>query len=132
MQQDKILTGMSDEDVVTIANQLTHKTFCISQFREIVNTTLAEMKNTYAASLQAQGHPLPTEWKSSGNRQYPGYDEWFEAGTNCKILRVGDTQWTQGKIRIRVEVEFISDRKDDSDGANELDLDKIRNSIEPS
>jgi KGK domain len=130
MEDEKILSGINGDDVVTVINQLTHKTFCVSQFRGIVNTALIEMENAYAASLQSQGHPLPTEWKSSGNREYPGYDGWFESGTNCKILRLGDTQWTQGKMRIRVEVEFIPDNEDAAEQTNESALDEIRNSIE--
>ncbi len=46
------------------------------------------------------------------------------------MLHLGGDQWIQGKIRIRVEVEFIPDNEEDSDGIKESDLDEIRNSIE--
>lgn len=34
---------------------------------------------------------------------------WFEEGTDCEILRLGAKGWQNGKVRIRVSLEFCPD-----------------------
>ncbi len=132
MEYEKILPGIDNDDVVTFDNRVVHKTFCVSQFREIINTAFNRMEDAYADSLKTQGHHLPSGTKFNGNTGYASYDEWFDAGVSCKILRLADPKWTQGKMRIRVAVEFIPDNEEDAEQTNESALDELRNSIELS
>jgi hypothetical protein len=127
MDRDRIIFGVSDEDVVTFTD---NKTFCISQFRDIVFTAISDIQNKYSHSLKEQGFPIATGFIMGVDRLRRKDDsEWFGSGAECKMLRLGESQWTSGKIRIRVEVEFIPE--EDSNEINESALDKIRNSIEP-
>jgi hypothetical protein len=35
--------------------------------------------------------------------------DWLNTGINCEILRVGGKSWQQGKLRIKITVEFCPD-----------------------
>ena len=110
MDSNQILNGVNDDDVISFTQSHEKNTFCISQFREIVETTGKEMENAYIESLQNQGHHLYTgrSW-TSRHEERRTYAGWFDEGAECKLLRLGESQWKQGKVRIRIEVEFIPD-----------------------
>lgn len=128
MDRNKILLGVSEEDVVTFTDK---STFCISQFRDIVFEAISDIQNRYAESLKRQGFPIATGFFEAVDRIRKKDDsEWFGSGAECKMLRLGGNQWIQGKIRIRVEIEFVPDSEENSDKISVSALDKIRNSIE--
>jgi hypothetical protein len=55
------------------------------------------------------------------------YNAWLtDSGIECKLLRLGDSQWKFGKIRVRIGVEFIPDDEEDSNEINEPSLDTFR------
>lgn len=56
---------------------------------------------------------------------------WFGEGIDCEALKLGESQWRKGKIRIRVSVEFCpAELKEDAvvheDTASSFPLDEIR------
>ena len=103
MSHDKMLDGFGNEDVITIINQSNRtKTFCISEFREVMATAKGAMKNAYVESLINQGHDLHTGW--DGRSKQRTYNGWFDdSGAECRLLHLGDSQWQHGKVRIRIE-----------------------------
>ena len=122
MDSDQILNGINDDDVIHISGVINKRTFCISEFRTMIKTAADAMKNAYAQSLQNQGYHLHTKVTN----EYI-YDSWLaDSGIECKLLRLGDNQWKSGKVRVRIEVEFIPDKE--SNGANENSLDTFRES----
>ena len=124
----EILNGTNDDDVISFTQSHEKKTFCVSQFREILQTTGTAMENAYIESLENQGHRLYTSqyWTTRGEERR-AYVGWFdETGAECKLLRLGGSQWEQGKVRIRIEVEFIPD--DESTEIDEPSLDTFRES----
>ena len=134
MEYEKVLSGISDEDVITIINHNGNNTFCVSEFREVFSTAITAIEKAYCLSIEEQGYDLSTGFEF-GHRNFPSYSEWFNAGADCNMLRLGNSKWTHGKIRIRVEVEFVPEEevpKEHSDEANKSALDEIRNSIEPN
>jgi hypothetical protein len=124
MNHDQILDGFGDEDVITIINSNTRtKTFCTSEFREIMATAKGAMKNAYAQVLISQGDHLHTGYDGIKHT----YDGWFDdSGAESRLLRLGDSQWQHGKVRIRVEIEFIPNNEEDSDEVDEPSLDTFR------
>ena len=122
MDLNQTLTGINDDDVISLIKPHQKNTFCVSQFKQIIEITVIKMKSAYSQSLIDQGYPLNTSW----NGNYPNYDDWFQSGVECKLLRLGESQWKQGKVRIRVEVEFIPD--DESTEIDEPSLDTFRES----
>jgi hypothetical protein len=121
MDSEQILKGINDEDVIHISGVFKKRTFCISEFRTMVKTAAVAMKNAYGRSLQEQGHHLYP--KGAGTHIY---DAWLtDSGIECELLRLGDSQWKHGKVRIRIEAEFIPDDEDD-DASNESSLDEFR------
>ena len=126
MDSDQILSGINDDDVINFTKPGEKKTFCISEFRTIIKTAADTMEEAYAKSLISQGHQLYTDWNYRNNIP-PTYHGWFDgSGAKCKLLRLGDSQWKHGKIRIRIEVEFIPDDEEDSNEINEPSLDTFR------
>lgn len=122
MDSEQILKGINDDDVIHISGVSQKRTFCISDFRTMINIAVDAMKKTYAQSLPNQGHPLHTKVTN----EYI-YDGWFaDSGIECKLLRLGDSQWKSGKIRVRIGVEFIPDDEEDSNEINEPSLDTFR------
>jgi hypothetical protein len=128
MDRNKILFGIHEEDVVTFTDK---HTFCISQFRDIIFASISDIQNKYTNSLKEQGFPIATGFYETVTsfRRKPD-SEWFDSGAECKMLRLGEKGWKKGKIRIRVDVEFVPDNEENSDEIDESDLDEIRNSIE--
>ncbi|WOB44351.1 hypothetical protein HNI00_15275 [Thermoleptolyngbya oregonensis NK1-22] len=56
---------------------------------------------------------------------------WFGEGIACEVLKLGESQWRTGKIRIRVSVEFCPDELQANDVEHEdiessFPLDEIR------
>lgn len=125
MDGDDILKGMSDEDVISFTLPARQNTFCVSQFRQIVEIAKSSMKNAYGESLINQGHHLHTAYDHNNRRAI--YDGWFnDSGIKCKSLHLGDSQWKHGKVRVRIEVEFIPDGEEDSNQIDENPLDTFR------
>ena len=123
MDSEQILNGINDNDVINFTKPGEKKTFCISEFRTIIKTATDTMKKAYAESLISQGHQLYTDW----SHRNATYDGWFDgSGAKCELLRLGDSQWKHGKVRIRIEVEFIPDDDEDSSEINEPSLDTFR------
>ena len=122
MDSNQALNGINDDDVISFTVPRDKNTFCVSQFRKIIDYTKTQMKNAYSKSLIDQGHLLHTNW--DGIRW--NYDNWFTSGAECKLLRLGESQWKPGKVRIRIEVEFIPD--DESTEIDEPSLDTFRES----
>jgi hypothetical protein len=123
MDSEQILKGINDDDVISFTKSHEKKTFCIAEFRTIIRTTADAMKRAYAESLISQGHQLHTDWSG----RHPTYDGWFDdSGAKCKLLCLGDSQWKHGKVRIRIELEFIPDGEEDSNQIDENPLDTFR------
>ena len=123
MDSEQVLKGIDDSDVIHISGVPKKRTFCISEFRTMIKTAAIAMKDAYASSLQGQGYRLYTEVTNENI-----YDGWLsDSGIECNLLRLGDSQWKHGKVRIRIEVEFIPD-DDDSNEVDEPSLDTFRES----
>lgn len=41
------------------------------------------------------------------------FDLWTKTGVRCNLLKVGSPGWTQGKIRVRILLEFAPDEPND-------------------
>jgi KGK domain len=37
--------------------------------------------------------------------------DWLGEGVECEVLRLGDKQWTKGRVRVRVIIEFDPDEE---------------------
>ncbi|MEH1835547.1 MAG: KGK domain-containing protein [Nostoc sp.] len=84
-------------------------TYIVSRFKELISqnfrqkfcTSLANTNVTVSGSFQKLGINeinFPVEditWQSSG------------PGINCKVFKVGSTDWQAGKLRIKVSTEII-------------------------
>ena len=122
MDSEQILKGINDGDVIHISGVPKKRTFCISEFRTMIKTAVIAMKYTYIDSLKSQRHLLHTSEIDESN-----YNGWLaDSGIECKLLRLGDSQWKSGKIRVRIGVEFIPDDEEDSNEINEPSLDTFR------
>ncbi len=83
------------------------------------------MINSYVQSLQDQDQHLHTGYSS--DHRFTIYNSWLaDSGIECKLLRLGDSQWKHGKFRIRIEAEFIPDVEEDSNEVDEPSLDTFR------
>ena len=122
MDSDQILNGINDDDVINFTKPHEKKTFCISDFRTIIKTAAVAMKDAYANSLRNQRYLLHTSEIDESD-----YNGWLaDSGIECKLLRLGDSQWKSGKIRVRIGVEFIPDDEEDSNEVDEPSLDTFR------
>lgn len=122
MDSEQVLKGINDGDVIHISGIPQKRTFCVSEFRTMIKTAAIAMKKAYASSLPGHGYRLYTEVTNENI-----YDGWFaDSGIECKLLRLGDSQWKSGKIRVRIGVEFIPDDEEDSNEINEPSLDTFR------
>ena len=122
MDSEQILKGINDDDVIHITGVTKKRTFCISEFRTIIKTAAIAMKNAYASSLRNQRYLLHTSEIDESD-----YNAWLtDSGIECKLLRLGDSQWKFGKIRVRIEVEFFPDDEEDPNEINEPSLDTFR------
>ena len=124
MDSNQALNGINDDDVISFTVPRDKNTFCVSQFRGIIDSATTQMKYAYVESLMEQSHSLYTNGDIGCNHDH--YDEWFTSGAECKLLRLGESQWKKGKVRIRVEVEFVPD--DESTETDENSLDTFRES----
>ena len=124
MDSNQALNGINDDDVISFTKPYAKNTFCVSEFRKIIDNTKTQMKSVYSQSLIGQGHHLYSSCTIVSGGRSDSYDEWFTSGAECKLLRLGESQWKQGKVRIRVEVEFIPD--DESTEIDEPSLDTFR------
>ncbi|WP_293355916.1 KGK domain-containing protein [Microcoleus sp. CAWBG51] len=41
------------------------------------------------------------------------FDLWTKTGARCNLLKVGSSGWAQGKIRVRIILEFAPDEPND-------------------
>lgn len=126
MDSEKILKGINDDDVIQISGVIQKRTFCISEFRTIIKTAADTMMNAYIQSLKGQDQHLHTGYSPNDNYTKI-YNGWLDdSGIECKLLRLGDSQWKHGKFRIRIEAEFIADEDEDSNEVDENSLDTFR------
>ncbi len=142
MNPDKILAESGNDDVITIfginpenryhrGEEYNEKTYRISQFKGIIENGLRQIEKDYQESLKEQDKDLDFPIRHGDGNGYITSSctlLFDESGVDCKILRLGDSKWQTGRVRIRMEVEFIPDTEDD-DAFNEPSLDTFR---EPS
>ena len=55
------------------------------------------------------------------DKSYQNRKKWIEDGVDCELLKLGDSQWQKGKIRVKVSVEFLADEPESTDYQSPLD-----------
>jgi hypothetical protein len=53
----------------------------------------------------------PNDWDA--NDKYPERKKYVKEGLVAELLKLGDTKWKKGKVRIKVSIEFASDEPDE-------------------
>lgn len=54
--------------------------------------------------------------------------KWIEEGLDCEILKLGDSSWKKGKVRVKMTIEFLPDEPEISEYQSPLD--EIRREIQ--
>ncbi|MDJ0733939.1 MAG: KGK domain-containing protein [Nostocaceae cyanobacterium] len=73
------------------------------------NQTLLGAKLTELLNYKKILKEFSSPW--SEDRESQVYENWFNDGVDCELLRLGAQQWKQGKLRINfnVSLEFVPD-----------------------
>jgi KGK domain len=133
MNPDRILAKNSADDVITIFGyapndevNYNEKTYSISKFREVIINGLKPLERECIETLKEQNPGLNFLFRNRSGITNDTCNSLFEElGVDCKILRLGDRQWKEGRVRIRMEVEFIPDIEE----LDEPSLDTFRESL---
>ncbi len=148
MNPEEIFSDINSTAIICVGDD--DECLTLTSFREIIATAIMSMKVNYIQSIVNQGYISlvddvgPSDKILSDGRltdgegnvyltrqteepYYVSYSQWFESGENCKILQLGE-QWKEGKVRLRVVAEFISDEPEQTqiDRPTESSLDTFR------
>lgn len=57
-----------------------------------------------------------------------GYQNWFDGGIDCEILKVNSQGWQKGKVKLKITLEFEPDEPEETNNHHQSDtsLDDIR------
>jgi hypothetical protein len=109
MKEHSYFSNFSDDDVVEFTEDALIK---IGKLRKAFKQVfIGEIENFVKIALKSQGIKTfsATEMYQQNGEKIVFLNHWFEAGMACRILRLGNQSWQQGKIKIRVEIEFEPD-----------------------
>jgi len=121
MKEHSYFSNLSDDDLVEFTADQFIK---IGKLRKALKQILSgEIENLMKTSLKTQGiKTYPAAQISYPNGEIKVHqNRWFAHGMACRILKLGNKSWKNGKIKIRVEVEFVSDQ----DMSKATDFDEI-------
>jgi hypothetical protein len=86
-------------------------TYKVSKFIQIINKSLNSLAYQLKETMEY-------------NRVYineKDYEKIFQEGIECEILKVGNNDWQQGKVRIKVALEFCPDEPEMTELESPLD-----------
>ncbi len=86
------LNKLNEKDVIAFGNNLLK----VERFRSAIKEAISH------EVLHGLNQCL-TRWK------IPEQYQWFTEGDNCEVLSLGSGEWTKGKIKFTVLVEFLPD-----------------------
>ncbi|MGL5806097.1 MAG: KGK domain-containing protein [Xenococcaceae cyanobacterium] len=116
MECNDYLNSCQIDDVLCLKND---KLFKIVKFQEACRAVIdGNLPKYLEEGLRPHGIEIIGK--------YP--DSWFTNGVCCKILRAGSNGWQEGKLRLKVTLEFCPDEPEVNQP--ESPLDDIRQSIE--
>ncbi len=129
--QHKFNLNFNDDDVIQFDEN------CLTRFNKLRRAIWENGKERLIRDLNNILNPLCSEHKlqipshyhiidSNGNIEQIE-NNWSKEGVYCEILRMGSQQWEIGRIRIKFEIEFISDKSEIKEP--ESCLDDIRREI---
>lgn len=133
MKEHSYFSDLSDDDLIEFSNDSLIK---LGKLRKALKQVfIGEIENFVKAALKSQAIKTYTATQV----YYPDgttkvhQNNWFSHGIACKLLKLGNKSWRQGKIRIRVEIKFEPDEKKtantDFSKFIEVDTDDISNMI---
>jgi KGK domain len=96
MESHSYLEDFGDEDLISFESK--EKIHRVSKLKSICQKSLDKNGRT-AQGLNASLSEL--------NLTAP---DWMDEGVECEILKLGDGQWSKGRIKIRVVVDFYPDQ----------------------
>ncbi len=97
MKDHSYLQDFDEEDLISFENK--EKIFRISKLN---NNCRQSIENNGEA---AQG------FYSTLSKSIIASQQWMTQGVECETLRLGEKQWTKGRIKVRVIVEFEPDEE---------------------
>lgn len=98
------------------------KVFKIGQIKEAVEKLFCgEFSQKLYDSLCSYGIQIDPGGYLVSNKFYKYNNRWFEEGIECEILKIGSKGWQQGKLRLKVTLEFISEEPEITNTESPLD-----------
>lgn len=109
MKEHSYFSDLSDDDVVEVTEDALIK---IGKLRKAFKQVfIGEIENFVKIALKSQGikNFSATEMYQPNGEKIVYSNHWFGSGMACRILKLGNQSWQQGKMKIRVEIEFEPD-----------------------
>ncbi|AFZ33747.1 KGK family protein [Stanieria cyanosphaera PCC 7437] len=117
MELNEFLKQCKDDDVLSFGEQLLKVGKIKQAITEAFKTVIPNQLYEYLKNSPHKIHIIPMR-PNFGQAN----DIWFEEGVKFSILRAGSKGWQQGKIKIKVTLEFEPDK-------TESPLDEVRQEI---
>lgn len=107
VQNNLDMTAFNDDDVLSFRDG----TVRVATLRHVLDVALSsKLPDALADSLTTQKALFGGDRQFRNSKAWMRQDRnWFQDGIDCEVLQLGAAGWQQGKLRLRVTVEFVPD-----------------------
>ncbi len=103
------LIECQDDDVVSFGDA----TFKVGKLRQALDNSIGyEVGNALNNQLRLQGILSSNSYLDDIFSSSNEILAWFNNGRNCEILNLGSKNWKNGKIRIKLSIEFYVEKQE--------------------
>lgn len=111
MENHQYLTNFSDDDVIEFEENNIHR---IGKIKSLLRPFFEKKEwaeQRLKQYLSGNSLNIKESFKiiNSNAQEIECYNYWFDQGIECSILQLGSQEWVNGKIKIKVDVEFYPD-----------------------
>ena len=105
VQNNLDMTAFNDDDVLSFRDG----TVRVATLRHVLDVALSsKLPDALADSLTTQKALFGGDRQFRNSKAWMRQDRnWFQDGIDCEVLQLGSAGWQQGKLRLRVTVEFV-------------------------
>jgi hypothetical protein len=135
MSVDEFLSDFDDEDIVQFCPRgkphFQPEMMKLGRFRNAIQSVLENsLHDVITSSLeQSKIKTYATYSEHERNRgEVRRAQPWLKDGVDCGILKLGSMNWQNGKVRLRVALEFVPDEIEEN--FDDAPLAEIRQEIE--
>jgi KGK domain len=105
MKDNLCLQNFDEEDLISFNNR--EKIIRIKNVKNSCNSTFLIPTDYKRQQIGKTAQALHSDM----SEKIVASDQWLSKGVDCEVLRLGEKQWTKGRIKIQVVVEFYPDEE---------------------